>query len=223
MKREIRITKDGSPTLYLPEWDECFHSHNGAWQESEHVFVQLGLQFMAQKMQSIDILEMGLGSGLNALLSWAYASENNLQVRYTGVELYPLSQQEFIEMKNALQADEKTKLQYTQINDAEWGVEAVLGKAFGLLKVKSDMLDFEPEPESCDVVFMDAFDPELQPELWSVDQFKKLHAALRAEGVLCTYSVKGWVKRNLKAVGFEIEKHPGPPGKREVLRAIKPV
>ena len=220
MKRELALTKDGSPTLYLPEWDEHFHSHNGAWQESQHIFVGLGLHYLAQKHDSLSVLEMGYGTGLNALLAWIYSQENNVKVNYTGIEKYPVSAEEFEQLSKA-STDNAHQSMNDRLFGCEWGRSVKLNDRFCLHKREEDMLDYEVELERYNLVYMDAFDPELQPELWSVSQFQKIYNSIKTGGVLTTYSVKGWVKRNLKQVGFKIEKHPGPPGKREVLRAIK--
>lgn len=220
MERKLQMTKDGSYTLYLPEWDECFHSHNGAVQESQHIFIQLGLSFLASQNSSIRILEMGYGSGLNALLTHDYAQRKGLQIHYTGLELYPIVEEEFVSLKHAIHVEGSVDVS-RRVFDCPWEEISEVDSFFDLEKRKIDMLDFEAIPNSYDLIYMDAFDPELQPELWSIPQFEKMYLALTTGGVLTTYSVKGWVKRNIKAAGFKIEKHPGPPGKREVLRAIK--
>lgn len=221
MKREIIITADGSKTIHLPELNENYHSHHGALQEALHVFIRHGLEFMKDR-NSLNVLEIGFGTGLNALLSLDYASKHNLKLLYQGLEAYPISKEEINAMDYvSLPSLNALKAEYEQLHGVSWEVEHELNANFTLLKIERKLEDFLPELGSVDLIYFDAFGPRVQEELWGVEIFDKLYSAMRKGAVLVTYCAKGQVKRNMKAVGFKIESLPGPPGKREMTRAIK--
>jgi len=216
MNREIRITDDGSSTLYVPKLGEHYHSHFGAIQESKHIFIESALSQISDK--SINILEFGFGTGLNALLSCNYAVENNKSINYLGVEKYPLNQTEY----SILNFDNKQGNKCLQsLHKIEWESEELINQNFDLTKVKSDFRNICLKPDVYDVVFFDAFAPDVQPHLWSKEIFEKVFLAMKKGGIMTTYTVKGVVRRTMKEVGFRVEKIPGPPGKREITRAWK--
>lgn len=216
MKRTLTKTADGSYTLYVPELDEHYHSMHGALQEANHVFIQHGLESIKDR-SSIRVLEMGLGTALNAYLSYQWARKNKITLWYSGVEAYPV-EGEII----------TTCLKEIGVNHAQvlrFFSEFVYGSTQGL-----DSFTLEPIhafwadinfKEAYDVVFYDAFGPRAQSELWTLANFQIAFDALKPGGTLVTYCAKGQVKRDLKSVGFTVESRPGPPGKREMTVAFK--
>ena len=216
MQREIVISKDGSPTFYWPKFDEHYHSIHGAITESMHVFIQAGLQYVTQKEQPIQVLEMGFGTGLNCLLTNQFAQENDCFVNYHSIEAFPLSQEEV----KQLQFSFATKQELNTIHQPIYNQPIQVTKQLALTKYHQQLQEFTTL-ERFHVIYYDAFAPSAQPELWETSIFEKLFHLLQPNGCLVTYCAKGQVKRNLKAVGFEIEALPGPPGKREMTRAIK--
>lgn len=217
MKRFLVPTKDNSFTLYVPELNEHYHSINGAITESEHIYINAGLDFWIKNHQAknVNILEYGLGTGLNAYLSILYSDENHLKINYTSLEKYPLTENEWKSM-NYSQDDDY----FSIIHKAEWGRMVNITNDFNLKKINIDFREFR-NIEDIDIIFFDAFNPDIQPQLWTENIFSQCFNSLRKGGILLTYSVKGTVKRALKEVGFNITKIEGPPGKREILRAYK--
>lgn len=213
---EVQRTADGSPTLFVPGLDEHYHSVKGARTESLHIFIDQGMR--ACRVAAPRVLEVGFGTGLNALLTWDEADGRHRPVRYTTLECYPLSPAAV----RALDYGEPARLQ--QLHDTPWEQAVPLSPFFTLLKRRADFTVLTLPPSSFDVVYMDAFAPEKQPEMWSEARFAQLFRALAPGGILTTYCAKGAVRRLLQAAGFLTERLPGPPGgKREMLRARKPV
>ncbi|PRY10894.1 tRNA U34 5-methylaminomethyl-2-thiouridine-forming methyltransferase MnmC [Pontibacter ummariensis] len=224
MHLEIRQTKDGSNTLYVPELNEHYHSVHGALQESQHVFIKHGLEHVLQSKKDIKILEVGFGTGLNAVLTFPFALAQKAFIQYDTLEKFPLSE----ELVNQLQFEQvilNPELQdvFKQMHQADWNVPVDLIPYFTLQKIHETLEEFVPPQSYYDLVYFDAFAPEKQPELWTEAMFRKLYQATRPGGVLVTYCAKGSFKRSLKAAGFEVEALPGPPGKREMTRGVKPV
>ena len=223
MKRVVEQTADGSATLYVPQLDEHYHSVKGARTESQHIFVDMGLK--ATSVQAPQILEVGFGTGLNALLTLEAANLLNKQVHYMGVELYPLKWSEIDALGYSKSAD------FEKIHAAPWGEETIIKDNFTLIKLEADINEMFCEATNnkridlnnrFDLIYFDAFAPEKQPEMWSQELFNALYKALRVKGILTTYCAKGVVRRMLQAAGFVVERLPGPPGgKREILRATK--
>lgn len=213
---ELRMSDDGSHTLFVPELNEHYHSVYGARTESMHVFIKNGLNQINK--DNICILEIGFGTGLNALL--ADLNKGNKTIEYHSLEKYPLN----TELENILQfstnQNEQETLQYQKIHEAPWNLLTEITRGFNLLKWEADLLTIE-FTSSYDIVFFDAFAPDIQPEMWSEVVFKKIYNAMNTNGILTTYSAKGVVRRTLQKVGFNVERIPGPPHKREMLRAIK--
>ncbi|MFM7643591.1 MAG: tRNA (5-methylaminomethyl-2-thiouridine)(34)-methyltransferase MnmD [Sphingomonadales bacterium] len=218
MKREILKTADGSPTLYLPALDETYHSRHGSVQEALHVFIANGLKPLASKNKSIQILEVGFGTGLNALLSAQFAIENQVQLNYTGIEAYPVEEALWHHL-DYLQNQEGKAL-YEDLMQAKWEEPNALHDFFQITKVQKRIQDWQAKA-SFDLVYFDAFGPRAQAEMWNKAIFEKLFTSMSNGGILVTYCAQGQFKRDLKAVGFELESLPGPPGKREMTRAYK--
>ena len=215
---QIVKTDDGSFTLYNSALKEHYHSTFGAIQESEHVFIQSGLDAIPLSDKPLALLEIGFGTGLNALLSLIWADRNKQHINYLGIEAFPI----MLELAG--------QLNYPGILGIDAGVFMkmhVPGKTgvklsdyFKLAVHANYIADEILQPDHFDLVFFDAFSPDVQPELWSVDAFNKIAVSMKRGGILTTYSTKGIVKRALTSAGFKIEKLPGPPGKREILRAV---
>ncbi|HBH05472.1 MAG TPA: SAM-dependent methyltransferase [Flavobacteriales bacterium] len=216
-ENQIVTTSDGSQTLYSPEFDQHYHSLHGAVSESLHVFIEAGLKTF--NAMEIDILEFGYGTGLNAMLSWIYGKETQKIVHYTGLEAYPISDDTIEAWTSNLKGEQRNMAM--KLHELSWNETVVLDHHFSFRKVEILFEDFQT-PCRFDVVFFDAFSPEAQPELWTVSIFSRILQFLKTGGILVTYSAKGQVRRNLVQAGFEVERIPGPPGKREMLRARKP-
>lgn len=215
---EIRQTADGSKTLYLPELDETYHSSHGAMQEAMHVFIQHGLAFIGQEKKSISVFEMGFGTGLNALLTAQWAEQHSCSIRYIGIELHPIPNDIWQQMDYVQEELERER--YSNIMTAEWGEYHEIEPNFQLKKVEEDILGLQLV-EQVDLIYFDAFGPRAQSEMWDLPVLTKMYERLNPGGVFVTYCAQGQMKRNLKSLGFSLESLPGPPGKREMTRAIK--
>lgn len=219
LKRQIIITSDGSSSIHIPEWDEQYHSKHGAVQEAYHVFIKNGLACFNKK--NISILEIGLGTGLNCFITFLEAQKNNFQIEYTGIEAYPISADErkSLNFVSLLKANQYKPI-FEAIHTTEWEKKNQLSKNFIFTKHLQKFEELNAL-NKFNLVYFDAFGPRVQPELWTENIFQKMYNALLPQGVLVTYSAKGSVRRAMQHVGFEVERLPGPPGKREMLRAIK--
>lgn len=219
MKREIIITDDGSTTIRIPEWDENYHSTHGAIQEAKHVFIKNGLDLF-HNQDSISILEIGFGTGLNAFITFL-ETLNKEKVNYVGVEAYPISTEEVLQMNyvSELQALD-FKSTFETLHNCSWEIENQMRTNFYLTKRKQFFQDIE-DKNSYDLIYFDAFGFPLQPELWSEVIFEKMYEALFPNGVLVTYACRTPIRKAMLNAGFSVEKLPGAPGKREMLRATK--
>ncbi len=219
MKRKIITTADGSKTIRIEEWDEQYHSKHGAIAESYHVFVENGLLQIPHT--EIELLEMGFGTGLNALISLKVAEEYDLNLKYTAVEAFPVHKEEWtvLNYTESLRAPKLEKY-FKKMHTADWEEETAITNFFSLTKIKADMATFKAGAEY-QLIYFDAFGYGVQPELWSQDVFENMYQALKTDGILVTYAAKGEVRRTMQCAGFEVERLPGPPGKREMLRGRK--
>lgn len=219
MKREIIITGDGSVTIHLPEMKESYHSKFGAIREAYHVFIQNGLALT--QGQPIAVLEIGFGTGLNAFITYLETLKSGQKIDYTGVEAYPVATDEarLLNYVSELDADAQKDI-FTHMHSAEWGNPIQLAENFRLTKRQQFFQDID-DSEAFDLIYFDAFGYHAQPELWSEEIFAKMYAALKKDGILVTYACRTVIKNAMLAVGFKVEKLPGPPGKREMLRACK--
>lgn len=222
MKREIITTADGSKTIFIPDWDENYHSKHGALQEALHVFIEAGLIFKQQEKQDLKILEIGFGTGLNAILTAIYTAKENLEVEYHGLEAFPVSAEEIAALDYAsLDAIKYNVDTYNKLHNSDWNVLNQIAPSFSLKKIEQTLEKFTPTKNSFDIIYFDAFGPRVQNEMWSLPIFEKLFNSLKENGILVTYCAKGQVKRDLKTAGFTVESIPGPPGKREMTRGKK--
>lgn len=219
MEREIIKTLDGSTTIHLKEWDECYHSKHGAIQEAKHVFIKNGLSLFENK--PVDILEIGFGTGLNAFITFLESNQKKQIINYNGVEAYPVKTAEVLAMNyvSELEADQFDSI-FEKMHQCEWNVKTEISSNFSLTKRKQ-FFDEINDFEIFDLIYFDAFGYRVQPELWSTEIFQKMYNSLKPNGILVTYAARGVVKRSMQSVGFTVEKLAGPPGKREMFRAFK--
>ena len=216
MKVKVILTKDGSKSLYLSEMNETYHSKFGAKTESIHVFINAG--FKQIKNNEIAILEVGFGTGLNVLLTYFEAEKSQKRIYFESLEKYPLPESILHEINNFKEAN--YRVLFNKIHQASWQQPVNLSEHFTLFKNQVDLLAYQ-STHKFDLIYFDAFDPNKQPEMWTQEIFNKMYALLNENGILVTYSAKGSVRRTMQAAGFLIERIPGPPGKREMLRAKK--
>jgi len=218
MEREIVTTADGSDTLYMPGLDEHYHSVNGAVGESEHVFISAGFDYCTKNQ--VTVFEAGFGTGLNTLLTAVRSEKVKRLTTYITVEKYPLSDELISKLNYPLILGAGSDEIFRLIHAAEWERRVRISEFFELKKIKGDLLaDRFSEP--ADIIYFDAFAHSKQPEVWSIDVLERSCSLLGTGGIFVTYSARGELKRNLKALGFEIRLLPGAAGKREMLRAIK--
>ena len=220
--RKIVISEDGSSTIYQSEIDEHYHSINGAKQESQHIFINAALRHWLENnhySKTVNILEIGLGTGLNALLT--VLETTDIKINYYTFEAYPVEEEILKELKyhNSLEELDIFK----QIHDAKWNELQIITDNFSICKIDKDFSQFTSEQfdQLFDVVYFDAFSPEKQAEMWTIDIFAKLYQWMHQGGIMTTYCAKGYVRRSMQEVGFIVERIPGPPGKREILRSSK--
>ena len=212
----LKKTDDGSHTIYVPELDEHYHSVNGAVTESKHIYT--GAAFDYSDKASVRVLEFGMGTGLNVLLTYLRAAKSRRKVFYHAIEKYPLTKTEMELLNLSVHRPEIFK----RIHESDWGTEVRVSESFRLFKECADFREAAPTG-LFDVIYYDAFAPEVQPALWTTEIFDRVYELAAPGAVLTTYSSKGKVRRNMKQAGFIVQKLPGPPGKREIVRATKPV
>jgi tRNA U34 5-methylaminomethyl-2-thiouridine-forming methyltransferase MnmC len=222
MKRSIITTSDGSKTIQIEDWDEQYHSIHGAIQESQHVFIKTGLHHFLNlhKPTNINILEIGFGTGLNAFMTALESETHAVQIRYEGIEAYPVLAEELAQLNYASLIDPNQCTVFDALHDVSWEELHPITLHFSLKKRKQYFIDIEDE-NTFNLIYFDAFGARVQPELWTESIFKRMFNALSDNGVLVTYAAKGSVRRAMQAVGFVVERLEGPPGKREMLRATK--
>ena len=221
MRRVAQLTADGSSTIAIPDLNVTYHSTHGAIQESMHVFIHAGLDAIPRHDDPIRIFEMGLGTGLNALLTWMQAEKSSRNINYTALEKFPLEPDEYASLNycNFLPATDCAE-KFVALHGCGWETPQYLSPMFTFIKHQTGLENFEPG-QPVNLIYYDAFAPTAQPELWTVTIFEKLFKLLLPGGFLVTYCSKGDVRRAMQSAGFVIEKIPGPPGKREMVRAWK--
>jgi len=219
MKREIIQTSDGSTSILLPEWNETYHSKFGAIQEAKHVFIKNGLSLF--QGQSVSILEIGFGTGLNAFITYLEAKDLGQKIEYTGIEAYPVSEEDASKMNYVSELNaEKDKAIFLKMHQSEWNEKVFLAPNFLLEKQNIKFQEIADE-NKYDLIYFDAFGYRVQPELWSLEIFQIMFKGLKSEGILVTYACRSSIKKAMVEAGFVVEKLAGPPGKREMLRARK--
>ena len=215
---QIIKTGDGSHTIYVPDLDEHYHSIHGAIQESTYIFIKNG--FEVCKADPLNIFEVGFGTGLNALLTAIRSIPGNKEVNYTAVEKYPLDKKIIKSLNYNDYTGENAGNIFHLIHSASWNIKVNICKNFNLEKIETDFTARSPSGRY-DLIYFDAFGPDKQPEMWTREIFNRIAAVTNKNGILVTYSAKGEVKRNLKACGFDVTLLPGPPGKRQMISAVK--
>ncbi len=217
-------TSDGSFTYQSPIFKETFHSKHGALSESQHVFIEAGLEALASENnnQPLWLFEMGLGSGLNALLTAQYAQSHSIEINYQSLEAFPLPLSEIEGFEIGKQLESKSaEGEFRKIHECAWNQLSPINANFSIIKNKVDFIQWSPPQEKYHGIYYDAFAPRAQSELWTPEIMEKLFSMLRSGGLLVTYCAQGQFKRNLKSAGFSVEPLPGPKGKREMTRAWK--
>lgn len=215
---KIILTDDGSNSLFSEKFKENYHSVFGAITESRHIFINNGLKRISAN--KINILEVGFGTGLNCLLTFLEIYNTYHKVRYDTIDPFPLNEVILSNLNYPAKLGKESIEIYNSIISSAWEEDISINDSFILRKINKKLEEFVPKI-TYQLVYFDAFSPEIQPEMWSVTNFKKIYDAMMPEGLLLTYSCKGDVKRALKSAGFSISKLPGPPGKREILMAKK--
>lgn len=219
MTHELIKTSDGSTSFYIPQLDETYHSVHGALQETQHVFIKNGLQLFDH--QSISILEIGFGTGLNALATYKEHESLQLNIHYETVEAYPLSWDEASQMNFPQMLNAPALLPvFEQMHRYEWNKHITLSPSFSFKK-RLQRFETINDTDIFNLIYFDAFGAQVQPELWQEAIFQQMYTALKTGGYLVTYAAKGSVRRAMQACGFTVERLPGPPMKREMLRAHK--
>jgi tRNA U34 5-methylaminomethyl-2-thiouridine-forming methyltransferase MnmC len=222
MKASLRIitTEDGSSTVINETLDKSYHSIYGAQQESQRVYIELGLLTALDKFPDTDlyVFEMGFGTGLNALMTLLEAEKRERLIHYVAVETQPL----LLDQARQLNYNVLFETDYMEkLHDAPWNKPTEISPFLTLTKWEGRLQDFETD-QRFHLVYYDAFAPVSQPELWEEAIFQQMADLLKSGGLLTTYCSRSYVQRNMKAAGLIVEKHPGPHHKREVLRAVKP-
>lgn len=234
MPFQIRKTADGSDTILIPALEEHYHSIYGAIQEARHVFINAGLKAISEHINPVNILEVGLGTGLNCFLTFlenqsfptpgdAGVIRDPRYICYTAIEAYPLDNDLVFKLNYLEKLNESKSAEiFTAFHHSPWNQKNKITERFDLTKLSIKLADFLPVPGVVfDLIYFDAFGPKAQPEMWTEEVFEKMYSALKPGGILVTYCAKGEVKRTLKSVGFRVETLPGPPGKREMTRGVK--
>ncbi len=214
---KVILTNDGSKTLQMPKLNEQYHSVHGAVKEAEHVFIKNGLREC--KQNTLTIFEMGFGTALNAFMTYLESKKTVQHIRYYAIEKHPLPLHivESLEYPKHLSATDDEEI-FTLFHTADWNTSFMLSPTFELQKINDTIQNMSIDVK-VDLVYYDAFGPRVQPELWSEQIFVKLASMMKPNATLVTYCAKGEVKRILKRLGFVVETLPGPPGKREMIRA----
>jgi tRNA U34 5-methylaminomethyl-2-thiouridine-forming methyltransferase MnmC len=218
---EIIVTKDGSHSLLNTDLNETYHSVHGALNESVHVFIKQGLEhFLASAATpEVKILEIGFGTGLNALLSLRFSGQADVNIEYTSLEAFPLDKNIWSRLNYAdtlsLQED------FNRLHRAPWGERTNISEKFVLVKQQTTLQQIALPESMYDVIYFDAFAPNKQPEMWTLEMLDKVAQAMKPCAVFVTYCAKGQLKRDLKSIGLIVETLPGPPGKKEMVRARK--
>ncbi|MCF0207172.1 MAG: tRNA (5-methylaminomethyl-2-thiouridine)(34)-methyltransferase MnmD [Bacteroidales bacterium] len=220
MNTEIIETADGSFTLKNDIFGETYHSINGAISESKHIFINLGLKNFQNS--EISILEVGYGTGLNAIMTFIENQQLGNKISYHSLELYPISSKSFLKYANAsAEIMQNTSPQHLEKFCEYWNQDVQIDKNFSLYKQQVDFCEFVPST-TYDLVYFDAFSPETQPEMWSRGNLQKIVSSLKPNGYFVTYCCKGIVKQSLRDLGMVVKRFPGPKGKRHVIQASKP-
>jgi tRNA U34 5-methylaminomethyl-2-thiouridine-forming methyltransferase MnmC len=218
---KIITTSDGSHSLLNEELNETYHSIHGAIQESAHVFIESGLEYAEENFTTpVSIFELGFGTGLNALLTLRHSLQHQKKIQYTSIEESPLREEIWSQLNYAPLIN--LTHEFEAMHRATWGTSQHITPDFSLLKLHATFQQFDIPYQRYELIYYDAFAPSKQPELWSYSILEKISHGLKPGGVIVTYCAKGQLKRDLASLGLIVETLPGPPGKKEMVRAVKP-
>nr|WP_321354943.1 tRNA (5-methylaminomethyl-2-thiouridine)(34)-methyltransferase MnmD [uncultured Draconibacterium sp.] len=221
MQRQIINTEDGSKTLFVPEMDEQYHSVYGALTESEYVYLDKG--YRHNQSPAPIILEIGFGTGLNTLLTAIEAEKTKRKTTYISLEKYPIEPAEIEQLNYGSLISKQAEELFSALHNSDWNRKTQISPYFDLLKLKTDLTQFSfDEIPTIDVIYFDAFGPDKQPEMWNEEIFRKLFSISNSNANLVTYSAKGEIRRRMERSGYILKRLPGPPGKRQMLRATRP-
>ena len=221
---ELIETNDCSHTILDKRTGEHYHSIHGAIQESKHIFIEAGLKSLHSISQNINILEVGMGTGLNVFLTFLQTENISKRINYVAIELYPIDNIIVKKLNYCKQLNKTEKeIIFNNIHNEKWNFPYYLADNFILNKINADFKEIALSENSFDLIYYDAFSPETEAELWADEIFDKIYKAMKNNGILVTYCAKGIVKRSLKKAGFRIEVLAGPIGKRHIIRAIKTI
>jgi tRNA U34 5-methylaminomethyl-2-thiouridine-forming methyltransferase MnmC len=212
---QVIHTQNGDVTLYLPDLDETYHSRHGAILESQHVFIENGLKRIDFSInKDLNILEVGFGTGLNALLSYLFAKENDVQIQYHSLEPFPVS----LEVISQIDYGKKLNVEevFTKLHQEDWNMKNRIAAFFTLHKIQQKIQDFQALPQFYDVIYFDAFAKSKQPEIWEYEVLRKMRDSLKKGGVFVTYAATGQLRRDLINLGFKVENPKGAHFKREM-------
>jgi tRNA U34 5-methylaminomethyl-2-thiouridine-forming methyltransferase MnmC len=216
---KIITTNDGSHSLLHEALNETYHSTNGAIQESTHVFIKNGFDFVLEKKKDVKILEVGFGTGLNTWLTLKAVGMNNPVVHYTSLDAFPIEESIWSQLNYAEGAEDKTL--FEKIHGVTWNESHKITPQFQLRKLKTTLQEVELGANHYDLIYFDAFAPNKQPEMWQFPLLQKVVASMNSGAAFVTYCAQGQLKRDLKSLGLVVESLPGSPGKREMVRASK--
>lgn len=220
-KAKIIETKDGSSTLFSEQTGDYYHSLHGAETESNYVFIDMGLKPAAEKFKSFRILEVGMGTGLNLSLTYLWSKEHSdTSIQYDALEPYPIEVVTAWELNYNFLNKNGMREFFEQIHTSDWDKECEVTSSFSFFKSASTLKKFNANTKY-NLIYYDAFGPTYQGEMWNLDSAEKIASLIADKGILVTYCAQGQFRRNLQSVGFQVERLPGPPGKREMIRAIK--
>jgi tRNA U34 5-methylaminomethyl-2-thiouridine-forming methyltransferase MnmC len=220
MERKVINTGDGSKTLFIPQMNEQYHSVNGAITESEYVYLNKGYRHNTSIKPVV--FEVGFGTGLNTLLTAQWAEKQKRETTYISIEKYPLNKELIDQLNYGKLISVSAESIYKKIHEAAWGDEINISDYFKLLKIEGDLTNYQFKfDEKFDIIYFDAFGPDKQAEMWNPEIFKRIYHASASNSVFVTYSAKGEIRRQLQNCGYTMERLPGPPGKRQMLRGTK--
>jgi len=220
---ELIKTSDGSHTIRHTELNETYHSTHGAIQESNHVYIQQGLHYFIDRHQprSIRILEIGFGTGLNALLTMIDNKAHEIKRAYHTVEAFPLTDNILSQLNYPVQLGKEAELGFSKLHKAPWNEDIEVGNNFTIHKIHADIRSLKLSAEPYDLVYFDAFAPKIQPEIWEKPVLTTVIGVMSNQGILVTYCASGQFKRDLRSLNMQVEEVPGPPGKRVMTRAYR--
>lgn len=226
MNKNAKIIKtaDGSTTLFLPDMNEHYHSIHGARKESEHVYIKKGVEHWFEQnpeKKKIRVLEIGFGTGVNALLTYNYAVKHNIEVEYKTLEPFPIDTEIVNQLDFNFEKDEKEM--FLKLHQSQWEEKIIISSNFSFLKNKLKIEELD-EKNQFDLVYFDAFAPNKQKNMWDSGNLLKMKTVIESDsGFLVTYCAQGQFKRDAKDVGFIVESTDGPPRKHEMVRLLKKI